>query len=221
MQRLWDIVKLNFMWLLFSLPVVTMGAGTIAAFSVCLKMSEDREGRIAHEFVKAFKANWKQGIPMSFITLICFFAAYYDFQIYNALTENSLPFLLLGVFAVYIFTLSLIYAFPLLARYENTVLNSLINSFKLGMRYFGRTLILAFIVAIECVIIFWNLTTMFVGLLIGPACIIFTISGVAMHIFRDMETIPGTTANNPADFDDYEGGMSGVDEPNDDDNEIE
>ena len=31
---------------------------------------------------------------------------------------------------------------------------------------------------------------MFVGLIMGPACIIFTISGVAMYIFRDMETLP-------------------------------
>jgi uncharacterized membrane protein YesL len=204
MQRLWDVVKLNFMWLIFSLPLVTLGCSTIAAFTVSLKMSEEREGRIAHDFVKAFAANWKQGIPMSFITVICYFAVYYDFQIYNATEENALPFLLIGVFSAYIFTLCLIYAYPLLARYENTILNTLKNSFRLGMKYFGRTLMLVFIVAVEVVIIMWNTTTQFVGLLMGPACIIFTISGVAMHIFRDMETDPSTTSNNPADFDDYD-----------------
>lgn len=202
MQRLWDIVKLNLLWLLFSLPIVTVGCSTIAAFSVTLKMSEDREGNVGRDFLKAFKENWKQGIPMSFIGIICFFSVYYDFQLYNAITENALPFLLIGVFATYIFTLSLIYAFPLLARYDNTVLNCLKNSFRLGMRYFGRTLMLVFVVALEIVIIAWNYTTMFVGLLMGPACIIFTISGVAMHIFRDMEKIPGTTSNDPEAFED-------------------
>lgn len=200
MQRLWDVVKLNLLWLLFSLPIVTAGCSTIAAFSVTLKMTEDREGNIGRDFLKAFRENWKQGIPMSFIGIICFLSVYYDFQLYNAMTENALPFLLIGVFAAYIFTLSLIYAFPLLARYDNTVLNSLKNSFRLGMRYFGRTLILVFVVALEVVIIAWNYTTMFVGLLMGPACIIFTISGVAMYIFRDMEKIPGTTSNVPAVF---------------------
>ena len=31
MVRLWDLVKLNFLWLVFSLPIVTIGASTVAA----------------------------------------------------------------------------------------------------------------------------------------------------------------------------------------------
>lgn len=193
MQRLWDVFRLNLLWLLCSLPIVTLGCSTIAAYSVTLRMSEDSEGHIVSDFFKAFKANWKQGIPMSFITIICFMAVSLDFQIYNALEENSLPFLIIGVFAAYIFTMSLLYVYPLLARYENTIFKSLKNSYRLSMRYFGRTILLIFIVAFEVVIIIWNTTTMFIGLLIGPACIMFTISGVAMHIFRDIEKEPDST----------------------------
>lgn len=156
-------------------------------------MAEDSEGHIISDFFKAFKANWKQGIPMSFITIICIMAVSLDFQIYNALEENSLPFLIIGVFAAYIFTMSLLYVYPLLARYENTIFKSLKNSYRLSMRYFGRTILLIFIVAFEIVIIIWNTTTMFIGFLIGPACIMFTISGVAMHIFRDIEKEPDST----------------------------
>lgn len=193
MQRLWDVFRLNLLWLLCSLPIVTLGCSTIAAYSVTLRMAEDSEGHIVSDFFKAFKANWKQGIPMSFITIICFMAVSLDFQIYNALEENSLPFLIIGVFAAYIFTMSLLYVYPLLARYENTIFKSLKNSYRLSMRYFGRTILLIFIVAFEVVIIIWNTTTMFIGLLIGPACIMFTISGVAMHIFRDIEKEPDST----------------------------
>ena len=42
LSRLWDMVKLNFMWLLFSLPVVTVGAATVAAYSVTLKMVDEQ-----------------------------------------------------------------------------------------------------------------------------------------------------------------------------------
>ena len=72
MQRLWDVVKLNLLWLLFSLPIVTVGCSTIAAFSVTLKMTEDREGNIGRDLLKAFADNWKQGSTMSFISIICF-----------------------------------------------------------------------------------------------------------------------------------------------------
>lgn len=193
MQRLWDVFRINLLWLLCSLPIITLGCSTIAAYSVTLRMAEDSEGHIVSDFFKAFKANLKQGIPMSFITIICFMAVSLDFQIYNALEENSLPFLIIGVFAAYIFTMSLLYVYPLLARYENTIFKSLKNSYRLSMRYFGRTILLIFIVALEIVIIIWNTTTMFIGLLIGPACIMYTISGVAMHIFRDIEKEPDST----------------------------
>ena len=42
-SRFWDVVKLNFMWLVFSLPIVTIGASTAAVFSVTLKMAEESD----------------------------------------------------------------------------------------------------------------------------------------------------------------------------------
>lgn len=196
MQRLWDVFKLNMLWLLCSLPIITIGISTTAAFKVTLDMVDDKEGKIAHDFFKAFKENWKQGIPLSFIMIICPLAVWYDFQIYNALETNSLPFLLLGVFTAFIFTFSLLYLFPLIARYENSVINSLRNSFELSMKFFGRTILLVLIVAFEFAVLMWNTTTLFVGLLIGPVCIIYTISGTAMHIFHEMEKIPGSVREN-------------------------
>lgn len=213
MQRLWDVLRLNFMWLLFSLPVVTLGGSTIAAFSVALKMTEEREGEIIPDFIKGFKENWKQGIIISVLMIVCPLAVWYDFQLFNNTEENALPFLMVGMFAAYIFILSLLYVCALVARYENTVLNSLVNSFRLSMKYFGRTIILVAVLIVEFVLWFWNETTVFVGLLIGPACIIYTISGTAMHIFRDMEKIPGTTrGTNPETEHIGEGSIGGEDE---------
>lgn len=187
MCRLTDVVKLNLLWLLFSLPVVTVGISTIAAYTVTLQMAEDTEGRVAHDFVKAFRANWKQGIPMTFITVICMWAVYLDFQIYNAVPDNSIFFLIIGIIAAYVFTFSLLYVYPLLARYENTVINCLKNSFSISMKYFMRSVALVLIVAFETALIMWNYTTVFVGVLMGPVCIMLTVSGFAMKIFRELD----------------------------------
>lgn len=195
MSRLTDVVKLNLLWILFSLPIVTMGAATIAAFSVTLKMVEDNEGRIAHSFVKEFKANLKQGIPMSFISIICVWALYIDFQI-AALEDSSIVYLIIGIIAAYVFTFSLLYVYPLLARYENTLLASIRNSFRISMKYFLRSVLLVLLVAVELALIFWDTKTVFVGVLIGPVFIMYTISWIAMKNFRDLEKIPGTVAQN-------------------------
>lgn len=192
MQSLWDILKLNFMWIIFCIPIVTIGGSTIAAFSVLLRMSEDQEGNVIKDFWKAFKENWKQGILIGLLPPICFEAVFLDFQLYNAVENGVLGILIVGCFSAYIFIFCLIYVFPLLARYDNTVINSIKNSFRIGMKFFGRTFLLLVIIAVEVLIIFWNPTTKFVGALIGPACIMYTISGVAMHIFRKIEEDPAS-----------------------------
>lgn len=192
MQSLWDILKLNFMWIIFCIPIVTIGGSTIAAFSVLLRMSEDQEGNVIKDFWKAFKENWKQGIFIGLLPPICFEAVFLDFQLYNAVEKGGLGILIVGCFSAYIFIFCLIYVFPLLARYDNTVINSIKNSFRIGMKFFGRTFLLLAIIAVEVLIIFWNPTTKFVGALIGPACIMYTISGVAMHIFRKIEEDPAS-----------------------------
>ena len=192
MQSLWDILKLNFMWIIFCIPIVTIGGSTIAAFSVLLRMSEDQEGNVIKDFWKAFKENWKQGILIGLLPPICFEAVFLDFQLYNAVEKGGLGILIVGCFSAYIFIFCLIYVFPLLARYDNTVINSIKNSFRIGMKFFGRTFLLLAIIAVEVLIIFWNPTTKFVGALIGPACIMYTISGVAMHIFRKIEEDPSS-----------------------------
>lgn len=192
MQSLWDILKLNFMWIIFCIPIVTIGGSTIAAFSVLLRMSEDQEGNVIKDFWKAFKENWKQGILIGLLPPICFEAVFLDFQLYNAVEKGGLGILIVGCFSAYIFIFCLIYVFPLLARYDNTVINSIKNSFRIGMKFFGRTFLLLVIIAVEVLIIFWNPTTKFVGALIGPACIMYTISGVAMHIFRKIKEDPAS-----------------------------
>jgi uncharacterized membrane protein YesL len=187
MQSLLALVKINFLWLLCSIPIVTMGAATIAAFDVTMKMAKDEEGYVAHQFMRAFKANIRNGIPLGILFLFCLYAVWLDFSLFNQLEGNPMILLVMGMVSGFIFLMAFIFAFPLQARYENTLFRTLKNSVDIATRYFLRTLSLIFILFVEIVIIFWNRTTMFIGLLIGPACMIFTVSGYANFFFRELE----------------------------------
>lgn len=204
MSRFTDVVVLNFLWVLCSLPVVTVGVSTIAACSVTIKMCEDREGKIAREFFKEFKANFKQGLPMSFISIVSIWAVYLDLQLVSAAEEHVILFVITATVAIYILGFSQLYVYPLLARYRNTIFRSLKNSFSISMKYFFRSLMLIFILAVEIGLIFWNKTTMFAGVLIGPAIIMYTVSGIAIGIFRELEKLPETVVDRSAEekFDD-------------------
>ena len=125
LSRLLDVLKLNFLWILFSLPIVTIGASTVAAYSVALKMVDDQEGYIGKSFLKAFKENWKQGIILGFITMASIYLVYINFSLFYAIESNPLPLVIVGVLASVYFTFSFIYAYPLIARYDNTIFNTL------------------------------------------------------------------------------------------------
>lgn len=186
-SRLLDMIKLNFLWLLCSLPVVTVGASTAAAFAVTLKMVDEREGYIARQFFAAFKANLKQGIPTGLLNLFFAYALYLDFQLFHAVEGNPIYFLILGIVGTVMCFCYFIYAYALMARYENTFLKTLKNSMDICVKYFGRTVMIVVVLAVEVLVFSFNTTTIFLGLLIGPAVMFLTISGPALYIFRDIE----------------------------------
>ena len=187
MVKLTEAVGINLLWILFSLPVVTFGASTAAAFSVLMKLVKDEEGHVAQDFLAAFRANLKQGIAMSFINLVCIAAVYLDIRIMDAAEENSFVFLIIAVVAGYVFIFSLLYAYPLIVRYENTVLNTLRKSFRISMRYFLRSLGAVILAAMEIFLFVFNYTTLFIGLFFGGSVVMGTISLLANAVFEDIE----------------------------------
>ena len=187
LSRLWDMLKLNILWVLCSLPLVTIGASTAAAFTITLKMVDDREGYVAREFFKAFRANLKQGIPAGILNLVFAYALYLDFQLFHAVEGNPVWFLILGITGTVMCVGYFLYTYALMARYENTLIATIKNSMEISIKYFGRTIFLIVILAVEVLVFFFNTTTLFLWVLIGPAVLFLTISGPAMYIFKDIE----------------------------------
>ncbi len=185
--RLWDVIVLNFLWLLFSIPIVTIGASTVAAYSVCLKMVDDEEGYIARSFMKAFKDNFRQGVILGIITMAAGYIVYLNFALFNAVESNPLPLLMMGLVGSVVFLFSLLYAFPLMARYENTIAKTLRNSFDISIRFIVRTLVLLLLIALEVLIINFNVTFMIAGVIMGPVFIMFTIAAFAKRIFQKID----------------------------------
>jgi uncharacterized membrane protein YesL len=192
MQRLTQCVFLNFLWVVFSLPVITVGASTAAVFAVTRRMLDEEEGHIWPEFWKGFKDNLKMGIPMGLLTILAAWAVYLDFQLFSAAKEHSVVFLCIGIFAAYIFSFSLLYVYPLMARYENTFLNTIKNSFRISMKFFLRSVLLIIAVAFEVAVLIFNMHTLIIGILVGPVLVIYTISFAARGIFNKLEENPQT-----------------------------
>ena len=192
LSKFLDVVKLNFLWILFSIPVITVGASTVAAMSVALKMTDDEEGYIGKSFLKAFKENWKQGTLLWIITVIAVYAIYMDFQLFEAVDNNPIVFLIIGMVSIALAVVALLYSYPLAARYENTLINTIQNSINISRKYFGRTLLLVIVLAVEYIVFNFNKTMLFFGILVGPGFMIFTIAAFSKRIFQVIEKEPGS-----------------------------
>lgn len=189
MNRAIDVFILSILWLVFSLPLVTIGASTCAAYYVSLKMVDDEEGYIAKDFIKGFKTNFRQGTIVWAFTAPCIYVVYLMWQV--VIKSDDINFIV--IVGAILFTALVIacflYTYPMIARYENSLPKIIRNSIGICIQYFKRTVIVIVLVAIEVVIISWNKWTLLVGLLIGPDFIIFTISAFAKRIFLDLEKI--------------------------------
>ena len=189
MSTLTNILVLNFCWVIGTVIGLgtTIGVSTVAAFDVGLKMAENKEGYIMRQFIQAYKKNLKQGIPLGLISLIAMYTVYLDFELFNKIPDATIFLCIWGFLSGAIFFACFVYAFPLSARYVNTFRNTIKNSFRISIRYYGRTAIMAVVLAIEVLAFMWNTTTVFIGLLFGPTLMILTVSMFSMPIFRKIQ----------------------------------
>lgn len=67
--KLADLMLLNILFLVCSLPIFTIGASFTAMYYVTLKLAENEEGYIARGFLKSFKQNFKQATIIWLILL--------------------------------------------------------------------------------------------------------------------------------------------------------
>ncbi len=199
-SRLVDVFWLNLLWLVCSLPILTIGASTVAAHAVCLKMVDGEEGYITRDFFKAFEANLLQATVLWLINAAAAYSLYLDWQIVTKTGDPSVILIVVSiVWSVVVFA-AFIYSYPLIARYQNTLVKTVSNSARICLRFFGRTLILAAVLLLEIGLFSWNEVMIFIGVLIGPMILIYTVAGVSKRIFKviDRENANNGGSSTPA-----------------------
>ena len=187
MTTILNVFLLSFCVIVGSIPIVTLGASIVAGFDVGLKMVANEEGYIVRQFIKAYRNNLKQGIPLGLIVLLCTYVIYLDIEIIRKVENVSIFAIMFMMVSAAVFTFTLLYAFALTARYENTLMRILKNSFRISMKFFVRTLALVFLLVVEVLAFMWNYTTIFIGIILGPALMILTVCLFARPIFKKLE----------------------------------
>ena len=144
LSKITDLVILNLVVLVCCLPVFTAGAALTGMHYVLLKMVRNEEGYIVRSYFKSFRENFLQATGMWLIFLAAGSVFVLDLRLTGGGAGGGiqLPDLfryLLIAAGIYLFLIYL-YAFPLLARFNNSVPGTLRNAAVLTVASFPRTI---------------------------------------------------------------------------------
>lgn len=174
LRRLTELIILNLLWLIFSVPLITIGASTAAMYAVLMR--EDKESSTIKRFWRAFWSNLKSSFPLTLIMACLAIIAWIAYLIFLAGDMSKIqisdvpPALLILMF----FCVNS-YVWPLYAQFENTTGQIIKNALLLALAHFPTSLLMA---ALNMVPIVWLLYAtqsfmkfLMIWLLIGFAAI--------------------------------------------------
>ena len=173
LSRIFDLIILNILFVLCSLPVITIGSSLTALYSVTLKMVRNEESYIFRSFFKSFKENFRQTISIWIPTLLMGLFLYTDFRILKLPSASGLRFLYIPLIVLTIFLACvLLYSFAISAYFKCSIKQILKNVLFLCLKHKAYTLSMLAI-SFSIIIVFTIGTSKTVLLLIN----LFTLIG--------------------------------------------
>ena len=160
-----QMIYVGLLWFLCGLPVLTVGASTTALYEVLLKMQKDEEGAVGASFFRGFLANLKCSLPVWIPVLLA--ELVFGFNLFYYAVLGGGQFLVQSIVFGILFVLALTafgYAFPIMAKFENTTGGTFRMVFLLAVRNPGWTIVIAVMQLLTLLIcwVFLYFPTMFI-----------------------------------------------------------
>lgn len=184
-----DYLKTGLLFMLFSIPVLPMGAAAAAAMTVAMKMVRGEAPAVWQSFWKAFKENFKQGTALLLIFGLIFALLGFDwYQVMNMDSTTVVRIARAGIVLLAILVTSIaLYSFAIIARYELGLKAVLRNAVIYTLLFFPRNLLtVAMIVA---GILAYNFFTPIIPLVVAivPPVVIWYFAKTCVKAFRTSE----------------------------------
>lgn len=153
LNKLADLMWLNVLTMLCCIPIVTVGASLTAMHYTALKVVRNEEGYITRDFFRSFKTNFRQSTVLWLIELFVIFVLAGDFYImkYSGLEFGNYIRIILMAIALLVYFTSM-FLYPVLAKFENTVLRTIKNAFFIAVLQFPKTLLMMVLTVLPVVL---------------------------------------------------------------------
>ena len=166
-----DLMWVNLLTLMMCIPVVTAGAALTAKDYMCYKLLKNEEAGITKGFFHSFKQNFKQATLIWLMMLVVLGFIVVDVLFAIGLSGTGINIVRAIIYAVAFFVyIACIMIFPVLARFDNTVLGTVKSGLHMTVAILPRAILMGVLYVIP----------IYVGLkwfAVIPIVIMFGISG--------------------------------------------
>ena len=146
MNKVADLCILNIICLVCCIPIVTAGASITAMYYVTLKMVRNEEAYIVRSFFKSFKDNFKQATIINLIMIAVGAVLYLDLNVAKNMPGSAGQiFHVIFMAFVLIYFILFLYVYPVLARFYNTIKNTIKNALFMAIRHLPYTVVMVLI----------------------------------------------------------------------------
>ena len=175
--RIGQIWWLNILWVVTSIPIVTIGASTTALIYSCMKLRKE-DGYPTANFFHSFKDNFKQSTVIWLLYAAVGGLLLWGLIFWNQTDNSALkPGWALCIALLIPYSLSLLYVFAVQSKFVNTIKNTIHYSFILSIKHFKITIQMVLMMA---VLIYLNVTTIvwvnFLTIVVGIGLVAYLFS---------------------------------------------
>ncbi len=172
-MRFWKLISLNLLYLLFCIPLVTIGPATVAMANVQRRYSEEKLAYVWSDFFETFRSCFQKALLYSVLYIIPFAIAGYAVYFYFLQAmQVEWAYVLFGAMLLVFLCLFLsgMYAVILIGSLELTLKQIIKNSFILGVIAVKQNLLvlLCWLVCALCILLLFPASLLLV-LLFLPA----------------------------------------------------
>lgn len=188
LTKLADLMWLNALFIITSLPVFTIGASTSALYYESMRVVQGEESYITKDFFKAFKNNFKNATVVWIVSAFLLVLFGYTFYILGT-SDLSYAHIAMGIMGIPMVFISfmLLYVFPIMSKFENTLMNTVINALLISLAQFPKTILMLAFSAVPVLLVLssWN---WFPLLILGGFAIVAYVNGSFMNkIFEKIQ----------------------------------
>ncbi|MDR3192007.1 MAG: YesL family protein [Treponema sp.] len=157
LEKIFDGIALNILWLLCCVPLITVGASTTAFYYAAVKVLRGERGHLFREFWRSFKLNFFKATVLWVIFAALLFVLGINRNIAADIDDGYF-----GIFLICLYTglavlllAVMLYAFPVLSRFDMDLVRVVKLSLYMTFRYMPYTLGLLGICAAAALLVYY------------------------------------------------------------------